>query len=188
MDITSPLIQVTKNSVEKYAKISKSKSLIVPECWIQCKIADDLHCLTGLNVVVEASRTANGWDSEFDYPLDSNFKGRSGRPDILIFDPTSKSKHVVEIKGPRTTWPSFEADAIRIDQFVRELGFESGTLIYASSLMTLDDLENEITQFKKWCGVVGKLDVCSSGPLAHPSDPSSSARWQILWFTKRANT
>lgn len=179
MDFERDVTAAAEKAVDSYFKMSKAVNLVVPENWLQCKIAEYFFEERTLNVVLEASSNKERWDSQIENPLADHVAARIGRPDLLSFDEATGQKFVIEVKGVRSTWSSFAADAERIREFVQARRVNAGALAYASGLLTESELRKEQEHFQQWTGSKEGVDKLHFDRFPNPYDPSGKYAFQI---------
>lgn len=130
-------------AIKDYENISGADPYNIPEYWIVCRIASDL---AGQSFIVECEKR-----------IDEIVVGkRLGRVDLAVYSTAEQNENkllraLIEVKGPRTTWPSFLADFVRLREIAKELSASDVLigLVYAAPPMTAVELNKEQEKIKR---------------------------------------
>jgi hypothetical protein len=165
-----------------------AKHLRIPENWLQCKIAEHFHRSKDFTVVLEGSMFEGKWDCRADSPFIDDAISRKGRVDLLLLTPDKREWIAVEVKGALSNWPSFAADAERIREFVESRFVRSGSVVYASCLLTDSEMqrERELFAHKVDAGQHGGV-VKFSDRLDDPTGIWPDHGWQVSTYTYPAD-
>jgi len=135
-------------AIDDYEAISKTNHYWMPEYWIVHRIAAEI-AHQGMAVVCE---------ERISWLVRDNRK--KGRFDVAVYDLTGEGgrgqlRALIEVKGPRTTWRSFETDLMRLAEVANFLDVNILTgLLHATGPMSDDRLNADEKRFEGVCASV----------------------------------
>ena len=184
-DIISTAESAAIAAIMAYEDVAGTSLYYLPEYWITCRIASDLAS-RGLNVECE-KRFAE---------LLPNQRVK-GRIDLAVYATTNENQSrslraLIEVKGPRTTWPSFPVAWTRLRMAAKSLnapGLLIG-LVYGTETKTNSEMDAE-EQVMKHCfppKILGRerAEFLRTSQRQHLRDrhegitPDGSDVWEIM--------